>query len=69
MYLLVDDLGEVLDGAFYEPESQKVLVPTDKLYHVELVLQRQNVGRRTGEMIQVPLNVHQLDRRQGPRWI
>ena len=29
MYRLVDDPGEVLDGTFYEPELQKVLVSKD----------------------------------------
>ena len=45
VYRLVDDLGEVLDGTFYEPELQKVLVSKDKLYRVESVLQRQSNRR------------------------
>ena len=47
VYRLIDDLGEVLDGTFYEPELQKVSVPADKVYRVESVLQRRKVGRRT----------------------
>ena len=31
VYRLIDDLGEVLDGTFYEPELQKVSVPVDKV--------------------------------------
>ena len=44
VYRLIDDLGEVVDGTFYEPELQKVLVPADKVYRVESVLQRRKVG-------------------------
>ena len=51
VYRLIDDLGEVLDGTFYEPELQKVLVPADKLYRVESVLQRRKVGRRTESLV------------------
>ena len=29
VYRLIDDLGEVLDGTFYELELQKVSVPAD----------------------------------------
>ena len=47
VYQLIDDLGEVLDGNFYEPELQKVSVPADKVYRVESALQRCKVGRRT----------------------
>ena len=45
VYRLRDDLGEVLDVTFYEPELQKVSVPVDKVYRVEEVLQRRTVGR------------------------
>ena len=47
----IDDLGEVLDGTFYEPELQMVSFPTDKLYRVESVLQRRKVGRRTDALV------------------
>ena len=53
MYQLIDALGEVLDGTFYEPELQKVSVPTDKLYHVESVLQRRKVNRRTEVLVKL----------------
>ncbi|RLJ22609.1 hypothetical protein DJ031_00475 [bacterium endosymbiont of Escarpia laminata] len=46
VYRLTDDLGEILDGTFYEPELQKVTVPIDKLYRVESIVQRRKVGRR-----------------------
>ncbi|RLJ22848.1 hypothetical protein DJ031_00135 [bacterium endosymbiont of Escarpia laminata] len=46
VYRLTDDLGEILDGTFYEPELQKVTVPADKLYRVESIVQRRKVGRR-----------------------
>ena len=51
VYRLIDDLGEVLDGTFYEPELQKVLVPVNKVYRVESVLQRRKVGRRTEALV------------------
>ena len=47
VYRLRDDLGDVLDDAFYELELQKVSVPNDKMYRVESVLQRRKVGGRT----------------------
>ena len=47
VYRLRDDLGEVLDGTFYELELQKVSVPVNKVYRMESVLQRRKVGRRT----------------------
>ena len=34
VYRLRDDLGEVLEGTFYEMELQKVSVPADKLHYV-----------------------------------
>ena len=51
VYRLIDDLGEVLDGTFYEPELQKVSVPIDKVYRVESVLQLRKVGRRTEVLV------------------
>ena len=51
VYRLIDDLGEVLDGTFYEPELQKVSVPIDKVYRVESVLQRRKVGIRTEALV------------------
>ena len=51
VYRLVDNLGEVLDGTFYEPELQKVLVSKDKLYRVESVLQRRKMGKRTEALV------------------
>ena len=51
VYRLNEDLGEVLDGTFYEPELQKVSVPVDKVNRVESVLQRRKVGRRTEALV------------------
>ena len=51
MYRLIDDLGEVLDGTFYEPELQKVSMPVNKVYRVESLLQRSKVGRRTEALV------------------
>ena len=51
VYRLRDDLGEVLDGTFYELELQKVSVAVDSVYRVESVLQRRKVGRRTEALV------------------
>ena len=51
VYRLRDDLGEVLEGTFYELELQKVTVPFDKVYRVEAVLKRRTVGRRKEALV------------------
>ena len=51
VYRLKDDLGEVLEGTFYEMELQKVSVPADKMFYVEEVLQRRKVGRRKEALV------------------
>ena len=51
VYRLRDDLGEMLDGTFYELELQKVSVPVDRVDRVESVLQRRKVGRRTEALV------------------
>ena len=45
VYRLVDWHGDRLDGTFYEPELQKVIVSADKTYRVEAELRRRNNGR------------------------
>ena len=39
VYKLKDDAGEILDGAFYEPELQKV-IKNDDVYRVEKILRK-----------------------------
>ena len=51
VYRLREDLGDALDGTFYEQELQKVSVPVDKVYRVESVLQRRKVGGRTEALV------------------
>ena len=51
VYRLIDDLGDVVDGTFYELKLQKVSAPADKVYRVELVLQRRKVGRRMEALV------------------
>ena len=51
MYHLIDDVDDVLDGTFYEPELHMVSVPADKVYRVESLPQRRNVGRRTEALV------------------
>ena len=51
VYRLRDDLGEVLEGTFYELELQKVSVPVDKVYRVEEVLQRRTVGCNAVQLV------------------
>ena len=45
VYRLVDWHGDKLDGTFYEPELQKVVVPKGKTYGVESVLRWRNKRR------------------------
>ena len=45
VYRLVDWHGEKLDGTFYEPELQKVIVPKDKTYRIESILRWRNNRR------------------------
>ena len=45
VYRLVDWHGEQLDGTFYEPELQKVIVPKGKTYRTESVLRWRNTRR------------------------
>ena len=51
MYRLRDDLGDVLEGTFYELELQKMVIPADKVFRVEAVLERCNVGARTNALV------------------
>ena len=44
VYRLVDWHGDRLDGTFYEPELQKVIVPAGKTYRIESELRRRNNG-------------------------
>ena len=45
VYRLADCLGDKLDGTFYEPELQKVVVPKGKTYRVESILRWRNKRR------------------------
>ena len=45
VYRLVDWHSDKLDGTFYEPELQKVVVPKGKTYRVESVLRWRNKRR------------------------
>ena len=70
VHQLVYDLGKLLDGTFFEPGLQKV--SEDKLYRVESVLQQRMVGKKdasAGVLVQQPLVVQQLDRRQRSRQV
>ena len=51
VYRLRDDLGEVLEGTFYELELQKVTVPFDKVYRIEAVLKHRTVGKRKQALV------------------
>ena len=45
VYRLVDWHGDKMDGTFYEPELQKVVVPKGKMYRVESILRWSNKRR------------------------
>ena len=51
VYRLQDDLGDVLEGTFYELELQKVVIASDKAFRVEAVLERRKVGARTNALV------------------
>ena len=51
VYRLRDDLGDVLEGTFYELELQKVVIASDKVFRVEAVLERRKVGARTNALV------------------
>ena len=51
VYCLRDDLGDVLEGTFYELELQKVVIASDKVFRVEAVLERRKVGSRTNALV------------------
>ena len=42
VYRLIDDQCSQIEGTFYEPELQKVVVTKDKVYRIEKVLQQRN---------------------------
>ena len=69
VYRLRDDLGDVLEGTFYELELQKVVIASDKVFRVEAVLERRKVGSRTNALVMVWISVQiqQLDRCQVTR--
>ena len=45
VYRLVEWHGDRLEGTFYEPELQKVIVSADQTYRVEAEMRRRNNGR------------------------
>ena len=51
VYRLVDEYGEAIEGTFYEPELQKVLISSDTLYRVQQVLQRRKQGKKTQVLV------------------
>ena len=51
VYRLRDDLGDVLEGTFYELELQKVVIASDKEFRVEAVLERRKIGPRTEALV------------------
>ena len=65
VYRFVDWRGDKLDGTFYEPELQKVVVPKGKTYRVESVLRWRS--KRRAVLVRVPHILQQLDRYQDSR--
>ena len=45
VYELKDMSGEVIDGTFYEPELQKVIVPKSKVYKIDQILEMKGTGK------------------------
>ena len=46
VYKLEDYDGEPIEGSFYEQELQKIVVPSDKNFKVESILQRKGRGKK-----------------------
>ena len=68
VYRLVDWHGDKLDGNFYEPELQKVVVPKGKTYRVETILRWRNKRRKVlVKTVRVHHILQQLDRCQDSR--
>ena len=44
VYLLRDQLGELIEGTFYEAELQKIIVPEDFTYKIESIVSRKRQG-------------------------
>ena len=53
VYRLIDDQGSQIEGTFYEPELQKVVVTKDKVYRIEKVLQQRKRGN-SSKMVWLP---------------
>ena len=51
VYRLIDDQGSQIEGTFYEPELQKVVVTKDKVYRIEKVLQQRKRGRKAQVLV------------------
>lgn len=45
VYEVEDLAGELIDGTFYEPELQKVIVPENKVYKIEEVIEMKGSGK------------------------
>ena len=67
VYRLADWHGERLEGTFYEPELQKVVVSKDKTYRIEEILRWRNKRRRLLSNGSVGPRIQQLDRCQDSR--
>ena len=51
VYRLIDDQGSHIEGTFYEPELQKLIVTKDKVYRIEKVLQQRKRGRKAQVLV------------------
>ena len=51
VYRLIDDQGSQIEGTFYKPELQKVVVTKDKVYRIEKVLQQRKCGRKAQVLV------------------
>jgi RNA 3'-terminal phosphate cyclase len=50
VYLIKDDLGEILEGTFYSETLQKV-IKKDDVYKIEMILKKRKKGRRVQYLV------------------
>ena len=50
VYLIKDDLGEILEGMFYSETLQKV-IKKDDVYKIEMILKKRKKGRRVQYLV------------------
>lgn len=53
MYTLRDELGDVIQGQFYEREMTPVIIPVDKQYKIERIVSSKKVKGKKQYLVKV----------------